>query len=272
MRIFVDGVSVLGPGIESWDSYRNLLKDESSYDPLVTPDPMPSILPANECRRSSDVVRWSLHVAQEAVQQSQMDPKTMATVFASSGGEVGILHKICQSLESPTPLVSPTLFHQSVHNAAAGYWSIASSSQRSSTSLACYDSSFAGGLLEAATLLSVNQEDCILFVAYDTPAPFPLHETRPLIAPFAIALVLGKQALPMSLSMLDISLLSESADKNRTTKLHPLLEPMRLGNPAARGLPLLQPIAKNLATSVYLDFLDNLQLQIEHQPCQPSQK
>ena len=272
MKVFVDGVGVLGPGIESWDSYRNLLKNESSYDHSVTPDPMPSILPANECRRSSDVVRWSLHVAQEAVQQSQIDPKTMATVFASSGGEVGILHKICQSLESPTPIVSPTLFHQSVHNAAAGYWSIASSSQRTSTSLACYDSSFAGGLLEAATLLSVNQEESILFVAYDTPAPFPLHETRPLIAPFAIALVLGKQALPKSLSMLDVSLLSESMDKKPATMLHPSLEPMRLGNPAARGLPLLQPIAKNLTTSVYLDFLDNLQLRIDHQPCQPSQK
>ncbi len=272
MRIFVDGVGVLGPGIESWDSYRNLLKDESTYDNSVTPDPMPSILPDNECRRSSDVVRWSLHVAQEAVKQSQMDPKTMATVFASSGGEVGILHKICQSLESPTPIVSPTLFHQSVHNAAAGYWSIASSSQRPSTSLACYDSSFAGGLLEAATLLSVNQEDCILFVAYDIPAPFPLHETRPLIAPFAIALVLSTKASPMSFSMLDISLLSETIDKRPATTLHPSLEPIRLGNPAARGLPLLQPIAKNLTTSVYLDFLDNLQLRIDLQPCQPSQK
>jgi hypothetical protein len=268
MRIFVHGVGVLGPGIESWNSCKSLFEKESSYDPSVTPDPIPSILPANECRRSSDVVRWSLHVAQEAVEHSQVDPKTMATVFASSGGEVGILHKICQSLDSPLPIVSPTLFHQSVHNAAAGYWSIASCSQRPSTSLGCYDSSFAGGLLEAATLLSVNQEECILFAAYDTPAPFPLHETRPLIAPFAIALVLGTQALPMSLSMLDISLLS---DKKPTTILHPLMEPMRLGNPAARGLPLLQSIAKNFTTAMYVDFLDNLQLRIDHQPCHPSQ-
>ena len=121
MKIFVHGVGVLGPGIENWESCRRLFKDQCSYDDSVTPDPMPSALPANELRRSSDVVRWSLQVAQEAVQHSQLDPKSMATVFASSGGEVGILHKICQSLDSSSPMVSPTLFHQSVHNAAAGY-------------------------------------------------------------------------------------------------------------------------------------------------------
>ena len=270
MKIFVHGVGVLGPGIENWKSCRTLFKDHRAYDDSRTPDPMPSILPANELRRSSDVVRLSLHVAQEAVQHSQLDPKTMATVFASSGGETGILHKMCQSLDSDLPMVSPTLFHQSVHNAAAGYWSIASGSQRPSTSLACYDSSFGGGLLEAATLLASNQEECVLFVAYDIPAPFPLYETRPIIAPFAMAFVLSKQAAPDGLSMLDITLLPEPMDHASTTMTQSSFEKLRSGNPAARSLPLLQTIAKNLACCVYLEFLDNLQLRIDHQPCQSS--
>ena len=268
MKIFVHGVGVLGPGIENWESCRNLFKELRPYDDSCSPDPMPSILPANERRRSSDVVRWSLHVAQEAVQQSQLDPKTMATVFASSGGEVGILHKICQSLEShPTPMVSPTLFHQSVHNAAAGYWSIASGSQRPSTSLACYDSSFGGGLLEAATLLSANQEECVLFVAYDIPAPFPLHETRPLIAPFAMAFVLSKQL-----------------HRSVYARYHPFARthgpcPHNYASPLIRAIAVRQPCCTKSSSvtghcqkpglpSVYLDFLDNLQLRIDHQPCQ----
>ena len=268
MKIFVHGVGVLGPGIENWKSCSTLFKEHRAYDDSVTPDPMPSILPPNELRRSSDVVRLSLHVAQEAVQHSHLDPKTMATVFASSGGETGILHKICQSLDSDLPMVSPTLFHQSVHNAAAGYWSIASGSQRPSTSLACYDSSFGGGLLEAATLLASNQEDSVLFVAYDVPAPFPLYETRPIIAPFAMAFVLSNQAAPNCLSILDITLLPEPTDHASTTMTQPSFEQLRSGNPAARSLPLLQSIATNLACCVYLDFLDNLQLCIDHQPCQ----
>jgi len=269
MKIFVHGVGVLGPGIENWESCRRLFKEQLPYDDSVIPDPMPSILPANERRRSSDAVRLSLQVAQEAVQHSQLNPKTMATVFASSGGEVGILHKICQSLDSSMPIVSPTLFHQSVHNAAAGYWSIASGSQRPSTSLACYDSSFGGGLLEAATLLSANQEECVLFVTYDIPAPFPLYETRPLIAPFAVAFVLSKQTLPNSVAMLDITLLPAPTGHMPTTMADPSFEPLRSGNPAARSLPLLQTMATNLASCVYVDFLDNLQLRIDYQPCPP---
>ena len=267
MKMVVHSVGVLGPGIENWESCKRLFNEQQPYDDSITPDPMPSILPANERRRSSDVVRWSLQVAQEAVQRSQLDPKKMATVFASSGGEVGILHKMCQSLESPTPMVSPTLFHQSVHNAAAGYWSIASGSQRPSTSLACYDSSFGGGLLEAATLLSANQEDSVLFVTYDTPAPFPLYETRPLIAPFALALVLSQQSLLNSMSILDITLLPAPTDRVPTTMVHPSFERLRLGNPAARSLPLLQHMATRLAACIDLDFLDNLQVRIDHQPC-----
>ncbi len=269
MKVFVHGIGVLGPGIESWDSYRNLLKARLPYDHSMIPDPMPSILPANERRRSSEIVRWSLGVAQEAVHHSQLSPKNMAAVYASSGGEVGILHKICQSVASPQPIVSPTLFHQSVHNAAAGYWSIAANSQRPSTSLACYDSSFCGGLLESAALLSSSQETLVVFAAYDIPAPFPLNETRPLIAPFALAFVLGKQALPISLALLEISLQSAPMEKVTTTMDNPELEALRLGNPAARGLPLLSAIVNNLPGSVYLDFLDNLQLRIDHQPCQP---
>ena len=269
MKVFVHGIGVTGPGIDNWDACRNLMKEQTPYDHSMIPDPMPSILPANERRRSSDIVRWSLGVAQEAVHNSQLSPKDMAAVFASSGGEVGILHKICQSVASPVPIVSPTLFHQSVHNAAAGYWSIASDSQRPSTSLACYDSSFGGGLLEAATLLATTQEELVVFAAYDIPAPFPLNETRPLIAPFAMAFVLGKQVLPISLALLEITLQSESIAKVTTTMAQQSLESLRLGNPAARGLPLLAAIANNLPSSVYLDFLDNLQIRIDLQPCQP---
>ena len=268
MQIFIHGVGVLGPGIDNWKSCSALFKEHRVFDDSVTPDPIPSILPANELRRSSDVVRLSLHVAQEAVQHSQLDPNMMATVFASSGGETGILHKICQSLDSDVPMVSPTLFHQSVHNAAAGYWSIASGSQRPSTSLACYDSSFGGGLLEAATLLASNQEEWVLFVAYDVPAPFPLYETRPIIAPFAMAFVLSKLGTPTCLSSLDITLLPHPTDHTSTTMTQPAFEQLRSGNPAARSLPLLHTIANRMACCVYLDFLDNLQLRIDHRPCQ----
>ena len=271
MKIFVHGIGVLGPNFANWQECQNRLKPDSQIPESFTqiPDPMPSILPMNERRRSSGVVRWALQVAQEAVRQSNMSSKEMATVFASSGGETEILHKICHSLTFSPPMVSPTLFHQSVHNAAVGYWSIASGSQRPSTSLSCYDASFSGGLLESATLLSTHQEEYVLFVACDIAAPFPLNEARPLAAPFAVAMVLSHHAPPKSLSKLTITLLSEPLETSPTTMSHTSLEQLRSGSPAARSLPLLHAMANHLTTSVYLNFLDNLQLQIAHQPCPP---
>ena len=46
--------------------------------------------------------------------------------------------------------LSPTRFHNSVHNAPAGYWSIATQSREPSTSLCRDDESFQAALLEAA--------------------------------------------------------------------------------------------------------------------------
>ena len=67
--------------------------------------------------------------------------------------------------------------------------------------------------------------------------------------------------------MLDISLLPTPTDHLSTTMTHPSFERLRTGNPAARSLPLLQQIALQLAGCVYVDFLNNLQLRIEHHPC-----
>ena len=58
------------------------------------------------------MVRWALHVrAQEAMEQAQVDAREVATVFASSGGETGVLDRLCTALAAPTRMISPTLFH-----------------------------------------------------------------------------------------------------------------------------------------------------------------
>jgi len=37
MKIFVHGIGVLGPGIESWKSCQSLFKEQCLYDDSVTP-------------------------------------------------------------------------------------------------------------------------------------------------------------------------------------------------------------------------------------------
>ena len=99
-------------------------------------------------------------------------------MFTSSSGDGDNVHAICESARHAERQVSPTRFHNSVHNAAAGYWSIATQCRAASTSLCCHDASFAAGLLEAASQVAVDGKPVAL-IAYDHPYPAPLRRRAP---------------------------------------------------------------------------------------------
>ena len=135
----VTGQAVLGPGLPDWTTARAVLSGATPYVCAPAPEPAPVLLPANEQRRTSASVRWALAVGHAALQEHPGGIDDIATVFASCGGDGAITHQICEALTSPAREVSPTRFHNSVHNAPAGYWSIATRSHAPSTSLCGYD-------------------------------------------------------------------------------------------------------------------------------------
>ena len=137
-------------------------------------------------------------------------------------------------------LISPTDFHNSVHNAAAGYWHIAAGSHAASSTLSAYDGSFAAGLLEASLQVRVETQDTML-VAFDLPAPEPLHSKRPIAHPCSVALVLTRERNASSLAALSCTITGDKEDPLADAAL----ETLRLGNPAARALPLLSRLARN---------------------------
>jgi Beta-ketoacyl synthase, N-terminal domain len=204
-------------------------------------------------------------VAQEAMQQADADAREVATVFASSDGETGILDRLCTALAAPQRTISPTLFHHSVHNAASGYWGIATGSQQSSTALACYDSSFCAALLEAAAYAQI-EEKSVLLVAYDLPPPSPLYAARPLRGGFAAALLLTRTSAPRNLAQFDLAL-STDLSHEATNMDDAGLEALRTGNQAARSLPILAAIASRRDTLVRLEYLGDQQLLIQVTPC-----
>jgi len=264
MQVTVQGIGLLAPGLEGWSESRAMLAGAEPYRTGPLPDPEAALLPPNERRRSSDCVRWAVQVAQEAISQSGLDPREVATVYASSGGETAVLDRLCQSLAAPERVISPTLFHQSVHNTAAGYWGIATACQQSSTALSCYDDSFAAGLLEAVTCVCLEERP-LLLVAVDLPPPFPLFDARPIHTGFAAALVLAAPA-PSSLGELRVALM-ESAGQVPTSVEDEGLERLRLDNPAARSLSLLVALARGGEKRVSLSLLDDQCLRIDVVPC-----
>lgn len=268
MTLYVSGISTLGPGLPGWAGSRAVLAAESPSDEAAPPEPSASMLPPNERRRSSETVRWAVHVAQEAMQQAEIDPRQVASVFASSDGETGVLDRLCTELAAAQRTLSPTLFHHSVHNAASGYWGIATSSQQSSTVLACYDWSFCAAMLEAAAYAQIEKRS-VLLVAYDLASPPPLYAARPLHGGFATALLLTRTPAPHNLAQLDIAL-SNDLSEDATGMDDPRLEALRNGNPAARSLPLLAAIAGQRGTVVRLEYLEDQHLVIGVMPCSSS--
>jgi hypothetical protein len=153
--------------------------------------------------------------------------------------------------------ISPTRFHNSVHNVAAGYWSIATGAMTTSSVLSAFDASFGAGLLEALTQTVVDNTRTVL-LACDTPYPEPLYSARPIPDAFGVALVLAPERSAQALAQISVGLTDASADRLDDGAL----EALRSAIPAARGLPLLCAIALRQDGRVVLDYLGNTRLAV----------
>src|SRR5690606_42046368 len=107
----------------------------------------------NERRRAPDSVALALEVALAACTAAGRDPARLPSVFAPTHGDLGITDYICTSLAADARALSPTRFHNSVHNAAAGYWTIGTCCHAPATAISSLDAHFAQRLLEALVRL-----------------------------------------------------------------------------------------------------------------------
>jgi hypothetical protein len=264
MRIFVEGVGVLGPGLAGWEASRAVLTGETPYVATPTVLTASDLLPAAERRRTGTPVKLALAAGCEAFANARRDAAMTATVLTSSGGDGDNVHQICETLAVAVLEVSPTRFHNSVHNAAAGYWCIATHSREPSTSLCGHDASFAAGLLEASVQVVVDGK-AVALIAYDHAYPEPLHTLRPIGANFGAAFVLTPHATAHTFATLEVSLLANV--ENLTQLEHPALEELRLNVPAARSLPLMSALARAATEIVMLEFVGGNSLRVAVTPC-----
>ena len=262
LSAYIEGIGLLGPGLDNWPAGRSVLVGEAPYVALPTMLPPPATLPPSERRRASRAIKLALAIGQEAIVAAKLDPATLATVFSSSAGDGFNCHEICQALASNDRQLSPTRFHNSVHNAPAGYWSIASGAMASSSVICAFDASFGAGLLEALAQVTVDDMRCVL-ISYDTDYPEPLRAVRPVPDAFGIALVLAPRPGAQSLLRIDASLTGDASSMLSDAAL----ETLRRSIPAARGLTLLNALARRDQHRIVLDYLEGTQLALELTPC-----
>ncbi len=178
---YVESVGLAAPGLASWSAAQPILSGSAPWLPTLELPYAPNLLPPNERRRATALIRQAFRAGEDALSGAAREVGELATVFASADADLAVLNRLCTVLAQPLRQLSPTDFHNSVHNAASGYFSIAIRSMATATTVAAFDAGFAAGLLEAATLATVEACDALL-IAYDVMAPAPLLAARPLTA------------------------------------------------------------------------------------------
>ncbi|MGH8085791.1 MAG: beta-ketoacyl synthase chain length factor [Lysobacter sp.] len=168
----IEGIGFWSRGLPSWNAARAFVADGALAE-VAPARPSPQLLAPNERRRAPDTVAVALEVALAACQAAGRDPATLPSVFASMHGELPITDYMCTTLAAQPQAISPTRFHNSVHNAAAGYWTIGTGAMQPATAISAFDATFAQGLVEALVQLAAGSE-AVLLVGYDGASAGPL--------------------------------------------------------------------------------------------------
>lgn len=257
--IGIAGIGAWAPGLPGWQAARDDLARGAALPESPGPRPPASALPAGERRRVPDSVLLAVEAAQQACAMSGHDASRLPHVFASAYGDLAINDYLCATLAHTPNALSPTRFHNSVHNAPAGYWSIASGCHENSIALSAGEYSFGAGLLEAAVLAN-ERRGAVLLCAYDVSASGPLRDVIACRMPFAAALLLVPLDAPR------VARLRIASDTARDAGLAPsgaVLHPCPGDNPAARSLPMLRALACGADARLAVQAGPDLALELE---------
>lgn len=205
---------VLAPGLGCLDDLRAACRSGQLLEavpPAVLPSP--DVLPANERRRASQVVRLTLSCIEQALRSSPFEADLLRSVFATDEGSGEICQQMLEALVT-TRQISPLLFSNSVLNAPSGYFCIGYRNRQSATVVSVGLESFAAGLVCAVTEASSSGQP-VLLVSYDAKMTPPLDELLPIGDSTASAWVLsaGMEQQAPKLASFEVDI-AEARDAN----------------------------------------------------------
>jgi Beta-ketoacyl synthase, N-terminal domain len=264
VNVFIDAAAVWARQAPGWDAWCAAVRGDQ---PAPASKPNPSLLSANERRRASDSVLLAVEVAEQAVRASGRDAAQLASVFTSAHGDLPITDALCTQLAQAPLQLSPTRFHHSVHNAASGYWAIATGCRAPSTAVSAHRHSFAAGLLEALVHCACEQQP-LLLVGFDTEALGLLAEVNTSRGLLGVALVLSPVRGKACLGTLDWQLgdgaVTASAVRSATAQA-------LQSNAMSDALPLFESLAASEASSIVLPLPGAGHLALRHHRLQHHQ-
>jgi hypothetical protein len=217
------------------------------------------LLAPTERRRAPDTVAVALEVAARACEAAGRKPSDLPSVFASTHGDVAISDYMCSTLASTPTLISPIKFHNSVHNAAAGYWSIGTGSLAPYTAISAYEYTFGAGLLEAATQ-AVCEQRPVLYVAFDIESKGALATMARSRGLLGAALVLAPASQSQQRGLI---LTTESVPECDVTPARSAAAALVAENALAPCLPFFEVLANSSPRTVSLALSRQMALNVQ---------
>ncbi|TCV96268.1 beta-ketoacyl synthase-like protein [Luteibacter rhizovicinus] len=261
LTVWVRGIGLWAPGMADWTTFRAIVRNEAS--PGEVTRPVADTLPANERRRAPESVLLAAAAAGQAVAMSGLSAADLACVFASGHGDQTITDYMCATLASAPAELSPIRFHNSVHNAPVGYWTIATHCHAASSAVSAATYSFGAGLLEAAMLAVADERD-VLFAAYDIAGTGPLREMTACTGAFAASLVLSPHphqgAARIDLTLVPGNIRDASLGDAR-------MDGLAHSNPTGAGLRLMEALAQEQSLALRVATADSLDVHLDVEAC-----
>jgi hypothetical protein len=259
-EVMAEGVAFWASRLPGWDVARAVIRGEQAAPEATMSRPAPALLGPTERRRAPDTVAVALEVAARACAAAGRSPRELPAVFASTHGDLQISDYMCATLVDTPALISPIKFHNSVHNAAAGYWSIGTSSHAPYTAISAFHHTFGAGLLEAAVQIACEQQP-VLYVAFDVEAKGALSTMAPSRGLVGVALVLApaSAARPGS-RRLTMRIADEPCG---ATPPRSAAAALVADNALAPCMPLLEALAADLPATLQLTLGERTVLNIQ---------
>ncbi|BCN93100.1 hypothetical protein THMIRHAM_08850 [Thiomicrorhabdus immobilis] len=243
MKAQILSIGLTAPGLVSFENFKSMMLQNRSPDTSEAIEKYsPSFLPPNERRRTTATIKLALKTAEEALSHFQQrypqaDSK-LPVLFVSKDGDTLISARMCQEVGEEEPMISPTQFHNSVHNAPAGYWMIGQKNQSPASAISVGQFAIANGLLEA-TLQSQTYAKPVLLVIYDLPLDdlIPADASQNAALPFAFSMILDASDSNQESDYPALNLSFTQQAPRPTSSNNPYS-----GLPAAEAYPLLQSL------------------------------
>ncbi len=258
MKAYIDAIGLQANGLEGWFASQPILKKEKAYQNKPLTKYSPLFLPANERRRVTNTIKLALRTAEET-QFNALSNQKIPTLFACVDGDTEISVKMIDAVLMDDPLISPIHFHNSVHNAPAGYWMMGQKNTQAASSISAGKYQIATLFIEGMSQL-LEPASKILLVAYDLPIDPKIENINVTCQPFAFGLILSQQQSQQSIASIETRITSKTIQTNIT--------PSWFGeNRAATFLPLLMRLAQNKKGQMAFPLSKTQDTEIKISPC-----